>query len=99
MDDSRESREMYGSTSSDEQGSVTTVIHVDRGMPSEQQRRQQLASSPGDGGERYPEGRRVSPRDRADDTSDSDDGRLMSPADRTAANDSDSDSTLSDTQE
>ena len=98
MDAARESREMYGSTSSDEQGSVTTVIHVDRGMPAEQQRRQQTGSGV-DGGKRYPEGRRLSLRDRADDTSDSDDGRLMPPADRTAANDSDSDSTLSDTQE
>ena len=101
MDDTRESHEMYGSTSSDDQGSVTTVIHVDRGTHAEQQQRQRQTGSSDDGGDRFQDGRRLSRRDRADDTSgDSDDDEhLMLPADRTAASDSDSDSTLSDTQE
>ena len=100
MDGTRESQEMYGSTSSDEQGSVTTVIHVDRGQPADQQQRRQRQTGSGDdGGEDIAaDERQLSRRHLAEEesTDSDDDGHLMPPVDR---DDSDSDSTLSDTQE
>ena len=99
MDGTRESHEMYGSTSSDEQGSVTTVIHVDRGQPADQQQRRQRQTGSGDdGGEDIADERQLSHRHLAEEesTDSDDDGHLMQPVDR---DDSDSDSTLSDTQE